>query len=134
MAATFDPTLPTKKDHIRLALGDAHANAESGPVADALLPDELISATISIHGYSEALAQLADSLVARFAQQPDYMAESGGVTVRWSERISVWKSIAERARAGQIPDPTSTIKKNTARIAVGKLAAQSAVDTRFRSD
>ena len=66
MSATFDITLPTLKDHIRLALGDAAS--VTGNLTAPLLQDESIITKLADCGYLEALAQLADSLVGLYAK------------------------------------------------------------------
>ena len=101
MTATYDASLTELKDYIRLALGDT-------AVATALLADETIEAMLAAHPYGEALAQLAEGLIAEYGQRPDEYSESGGVRLTWGERIEAWRRIADDARAGKIEPPTST--------------------------
>jgi hypothetical protein len=101
MASTFNPTLPTLKDHVRLAVGDTDTGA-------AMLADETITALLAAHTYPEALALCCDALVSLYGQRPSEYAESGGVKITWGERIEAWKDLAKRARAGKIATPTST--------------------------
>jgi hypothetical protein len=101
MAATFDPSLSTLKDHIRLAIGDTDTTA-------AMLADETIAALLAAHTYPEALAQCCDALVTRYGQRPDEYAESGGVKITWGERCKRWSELADNARAGKIKTPTAT--------------------------
>ena len=113
MSAIFDPSLPTQKDHIRLALGDKHSLSTSSDVTEPLLQDETIQAKIDSFGYSEALAQLADGLASEYAQVPDRFAETGGVSFSWSERVKNWRELAKLARSGNMVPPgvTATSKK-----------------------
>lgn len=106
-SATFDPALGTPLDHIRLALGDHHNDSVSGPVTDPLLIDAVIQAKIDGLGYVEALAQLAESLAARYANLPDEYQQGGtnGLRYSWGERVAQWLKLAERARAGKIKIP-----------------------------
>lgn len=90
MTASFSPTLDTAKDRMRDALGDR--DVPDG----ALRQDEEYVARLSLAG-SEALAtaQMAIGLASEFAQKPDSYSESGGISVRWSERIKTWLALAD---------------------------------------
>jgi hypothetical protein len=105
MSATFDPTLPTQRDHIRLAIGDKHNNGTAGDITNPLLQDEIIDAKLAMFGYPESLAQLCESLIAEYGQRPDEYSESGGVRIKWGARIAAWQKIADNARAGKIKTP-----------------------------
>lgn len=117
MTATFDISLASKRDHIRLALGDIDASSP-------LLVDETIDAKLSAFSYLEALAQLAEALVAQFGQRPDEYSESGGLSIKWGERIAAWRKLAEDARSGKIEAPT-TAKTQRYGAAVKQLNLQS---------
>lgn len=137
-SATFDPALGTPLDHIRLALGDHHSDSVAGPVTDPLLLDAVIQAKVDALGYVEALAQLAESLAARFAQQPDEYSESGGLRFKWSERVTQWLELARRARSGQIsiPGQARVYRPGAAvqRTTVQATLTSSAAGSQFRSD
>jgi hypothetical protein len=122
ITATFDITLPTLKDHIRLALGDAAA--ATGSVTGALLQDASIQTKLAQCGYLEALAQLAESLIAQYGQQPDEYDERGGIRLKWSERINAWKTIADHARTGKtrVPALQKPMRRN---IGLGRTMSQS---------
>lgn len=133
MAATYNASLTSLRDHIRLLLGDTNTSA-------AMLQDETIDALLTAYGWSEAVAQLADSLVARYAQRPDSYRETGGAAFSFAQRIPAWRELAARARAGKLPHPTATAR-TVAGPAQGTLTVQSAAagdsDTLmedFRSD
>ncbi len=117
MAATFDPALSTLKDHIRLALGDKDT-------ASPLLADETIAAKLSAFSYCEALAQLAEALIAEFGQRPDDYSETGGIHVKWGERIDAWRRIAEAARNGEIATPDTATRTTRHRAAIQELSRQ----------
>ncbi|MEN6583051.1 MAG: hypothetical protein ABFD54_11425 [Armatimonadota bacterium] len=123
MTATYDPTLPTLRDHIRLALGDTDTT-------NPLVQDETINAKLTTCGYCEALAQLAEALASEFAQRPDSYAESGGLTVKWGERVQAWQDLADSARSGKITPPYTTGSGGVAsrtRAAVGKMHVQASL-------
>ncbi len=135
--ATFDPTLPTQKDHIRVALGDRHNDDAAGAVTDPLLTDAVINAKIDALGYLDALADLAEGLAAEKAQEPDEFQESsGGLKMKWSERVKYWLNLADRCRKGQIKVPGVT-RSTQYGIAVRQTTAQATLTgpgSGFRSD
>jgi len=137
MPATFDPSLPTLKDHIRLALGDRHHDATAGPISSPLLADETIQAKLDTFDYPEALAQLAESLISEFGQRPDEYSESGGIKISWRERIAAWQKIVDAARSGGIKTPANK-RISRPRAAVAETTKQAATTTHpmtaFRSD
>lgn len=99
MAATYDPTLATPKDHARLALGDTDTTA-------ALLDDTTIQAKLDSFGYCEALAQLAEALAVEYAQRPAVVGDNGQ-RFEWPDRVKAWKDLAAAARSGKIAVPDS---------------------------
>lgn len=93
MAATFDLTLPTIKDRMRAALGDR--DVPDG----ALRQDEEYYAQLAISG-DEALATavMAEGLAVEYARRVDAFSESGGISVRWGERVKTWLALAKAIR------------------------------------
>lgn len=126
MTATFDASLGSLTDHIRLALGDTDTDAP-------LLQDETIAAKLAALPYCEALAQLADGLATEFAQRPDQYEESGGVQITWSERVTAWQKLAADARAGKIVPPT-TSRISRPRIALQETDKQAQLTSTTRTD
>jgi hypothetical protein len=96
--ATYDPTLPTDRDHIRLALGDTDTAAP-------LIIDSTIDAMLLEYAYLEALALLADALIAEFGQMPDRYSDQQGVALQWTGRLESWARVATNARTGKIAAP-----------------------------
>lgn len=94
MAATFDARLPTAKDRLRFALGDTDVTQ---PAAQ----DETYVAVLALHAADEQLAaiQMADSLILRYAQQPDVVDVDGAIKVSWRDRLPAWRELAARLRA-----------------------------------
>lgn len=133
MSATFDPTLPTHKDHIRLLLGDIHNSGTAGVVENALREDEVIEALLTQCSFSETVARLADSLVAEFGQRPDSYSESGGLSIKWSERVQTWKELAQKARAGLIQAPGKK-RRPGGLTAAGATTLQATTDQYHRPD
>jgi len=126
MSATYDQTLSTLKDHVRLALGDVPSNQVSGAVDDPLLQDETIAAKLDAFGYCEALAQLAEGLITLIGQRPSSYDETGGLSLGWSERINSWRNIVEAARSGRMRPPTES-RRFRPYAAVGQTTAQEKV-------
>ena len=95
MAATYDPSLPTARDRMRQVLGDTDVDPDS----DALLPDETYDARLEEHGETLATAILAESLAARYGQEPDAVSVGGQVQVSWRDRCRTWLELAKRLRS-----------------------------------
>ncbi|MBS1716463.1 MAG: hypothetical protein JSS72_01875 [Armatimonadetes bacterium] len=100
---SFDPSLPSLRDHLRLALGDTDS-------VSPLLADETIDAKLAAVGYLEALAQLAEALAVEAAQDPSrYAEDSSGMNIQWGERVAAWRQLALDARAGRIASPSGEV-------------------------
>lgn len=91
---TFDPSLALPRDRVRAAIGDRD-------MADPLRSDQEVDATVAFCGEDELLATavLAEGLAAEYARRVDSYSESGGISVRWGERIRTWLVLAENLRA-----------------------------------
>lgn len=98
MAATFDPALATKRDEARMWLGDYHTNASAGVVANAYFQDATYDAKIAAYTFPEAVAQLANALVSKYANQPDLYEEGHSLKLEWRARLATWRAIAAEAR------------------------------------
>lgn len=123
MAATFDPTLPTKRDEARLWLGDYHTSAVAGAVPNAFLQDETIDAKLALYPYPEAVAQLASALISKYANAPDTYEEGHSLRLEWKNRLAAWRTVVDEARASNV-SPTLVYRPG---IAVGQI--QSPLDT-----
>lgn len=93
MSASYDPTLPSAQDRMRQLLGDTNVS----PAESALIPDETYQARLTEHGETLATAILAESLAARFGQEPTSVG-SDGETYNWSDRAKTWLELAARLR------------------------------------
>jgi len=79
-----------------MLLGDTNEDAIGW-----LIQDETIGAMLSQFPFSEAVAQLAMGLAVRFAQEPDWYDDEGGVRARWNSRVKAWQTLATSLRTGE---------------------------------
>lgn len=84
---TYDSSLSTARDRIRLAVGDTDAT-------NPLRWDETIDALLTLHGEATATALIARSLANQYAQEPSNTTLPGGLTVSYSDRVKSWLSLA----------------------------------------
>ena len=95
---TYNPDLVTALDRVRFAVGDTDVEADA-----AIKPDEEYLAVIAAEDTEPgAIATMATALAAQVMQDPDSYSESGGISLKWSERIKTWLKIAENAAAHAI--------------------------------
>lgn len=91
MTATYDPTLPTDKDLVRLYISDTDA-------ANAEFQDEAIEAILTIEGSPLlAAARLADSLAAQYSSRSDLTID--GFSIKFSDRAEAYRDLADSLRA-----------------------------------
>lgn len=95
MSATYDQTLPTARDRIRFSLGDTTVS----PEASALIPDETYDALIIEHGETMATVVAAESLAAKFSQNPSQVVLVGGKAFTWADRAKTLLELASRLRS-----------------------------------
>jgi len=94
MACSFSTGLETATDRMRAALGDRDCTHP-------LRQDEEYEANLALAGDELlATAVMAEGLAAEFAQRVDAYSESGGISVRWSERVKTWLALAKGIRDG----------------------------------
>lgn len=88
------------RDYARFLLGDTAAET-------AVLQDEEIDALLGRLSFAEAVAQAAESCVARVSQQPDEFEDEGGLKTKWTQqRVRHWNELAARMRARVVPSTT----------------------------
>ena len=109
MVNTYDGTIlgTDSTMRARYQLGDTGRILDDDDETVWLLDQEEIEGMIVAYGYAEGVAQLADGLAVRFAQEPDEYEDEGGVKVRWTERVAQWVNLAKRLRAGDVSTETS---------------------------
>jgi len=90
---TYDPTLATPKDRIRLLIGDT-----GGIEGKELLRDEEIEALLSMEGSTLlAAAAAAEAIAAKLAQRTD-TSLPGGVRIAFGQRADHYLRLAQRLR------------------------------------
>jgi hypothetical protein len=107
MAFSFDLTLPSTRDRIRLMLGDT--------VAPGLRQDETIDQMLIAFGEAEATARLAEGLAAQYAQRVDSFHSSTGMSVSWRDRVSTWLELAKRLRSQSGGGPLGSASRAASR-------------------
>ena len=92
---SYDPSLPTTLDRIRLIVGDT-----SDDLATELFPDETYTATIAEYGASWkiAAAVMAEAVAVRIEQDPTSFTAQGDMSVGWSDRTRSLRDTAARLR------------------------------------
>jgi hypothetical protein len=104
MAATFDPALLTSRDRMRFDLGDTNVGAVKPAGADPLaLPadDAVYAGVLARRGNDERLAtlDLADALIAKYAQLETKASVDGVESAEWANRLAAWREGVARRRA-----------------------------------
>lgn len=92
---SFDATIQTPKDRLRLQLGDT-----SGDASTELLEDNTYLAALAKFGGDEdkALLFLAEGLYAKYSQQSTSVTLISGVNVRWRDRLKAWDETITRLK------------------------------------
>jgi len=97
MAFSFDPSLPTLRDQIRLRLADTDS-------ALAVFDDLSIDAMLGMYSYDEACAQLAESAGAEFSRMAS-VVDNGPLRYQYQERASFFTGLAKSIRSMAQPAP-----------------------------
>ena len=93
MAATFDPSLDTAKDRLRLRVFDSSPVDGDGNLTDPLLQDETYEAMLAAYGDDEDLAYAAlfpAAHAAAAAQMTRY--QSGNTTEEYGNRLKAFEA------------------------------------------
>ncbi len=101
---TFNPTLPTLKDHARMALRMWSFTSEADAIAKAYFSNEMIEAKILAFGYLEGLAQLAEAALAGVSDKLIKWTE-GDVSEQIADPNEYYRQLAKDARGGVIQAP-----------------------------
>lgn len=92
---TFDPTLSTTIDRIRLIVGDT-----SDDEATELFPDDTYEAEIANYtNWKLAAAAMAEAVAVKIEQDPNSVNVPGEVAVSWQDRTRSLRLAATRLRA-----------------------------------
>ena len=95
MTFTYDPALSSDKDTFRFRLGDTNSAA----LENERLEDEEIEATIAAQNTSEALAQCAEALAAKFFRHAT-TKQLASAKVSYEKRVDNLLALADRLRSG----------------------------------
>src|SRR5690606_33646947 len=94
LAVSFDPTLPTTLDRIRLIVGDT-SNDETVEV----FPDSVYLAEIDNYtNWKLAAAAMAEAVAVRIEQDPSSVAFPQDISVGWADRTRQLRATAVRLR------------------------------------
>ena len=97
MSFSFNPSLPTFRDQIRLRLADTDS-------ASAVFQDSSIDAMLGMYSYDEACAQLAESAGAEFSRMASTV-ENGALRYQYQERAAFFAGLAKSVRSLAQPPP-----------------------------
>ncbi len=103
-----DLLLSSPKDRARFQLGDTGVLKDEAGAVVWLVSDEEIGSFVALFGYAEGVAQIADALTVRFAQEPTLYQDEGGVKVEWGKRFEAWARLAQSLRT----NATKTVGAN----------------------
>lgn len=104
MTTTFDSTLSTARDRMRLALGDTNTGVAKASGTDPMqLPvdDSIYAGLLAYHGNDErkTTLALAEALIAKYAQEPNKATLNNVQSAEWANRLQSWVTTATRLRA-----------------------------------
>lgn len=102
---SYDPTLPTTLDRIRLIVGDT-----SDDQATELFPDETYEAEIANYAnWKRAAAAMAAAAAVKIEQDPTSIAFPGDMSVSWNVRtVSLRQKAAQLRAEADDEDSTTT--------------------------
>lgn len=86
MAFTFTKLLTTAISRVRRAVGDT--------ASPGLVPDETITAYVTLYGEAGAIRAVAGALAVEYAQQPGSVTLPNGLSASWRDRVTTWQAIA----------------------------------------
>ena len=89
---SFDPSLSSVRDRLRLQLGDT-----TGDPATEFMDDATYDAVYAYHGNKEpeTLLALAEGMIAKFSQAASRI-NLGDMEFSWRDRMVAWKAIVQK--------------------------------------
>lgn len=89
---SFDPSLPTVRDRLRLQLGDT-----TGVEATEFMSDATYDAVYAYNGNKEpeTLLALAEGMIAKFSQSASRI-NLGDMEFSWRDRMKAWSAIVQK--------------------------------------
>ena len=100
--ATFDPTLSTQKDMVRMRIGDLNGQPQW------FLADATITAMLGMYTYDETCAQCAESIGAICAQLAQ-STDQPNLKITYQARSSAMYKLADRIRDLAQPSPSEPV-------------------------
>lgn len=100
-AYTDDMSVPLNLARHLLAEDDANT---------AYLTDAKITSTLTVLGWQEGMAVLAQGLIVKLSGETTEASEAGGSTYKWADRLKGLQQVKAKADAGTLPDPHGTKK------------------------
>jgi len=101
MSFSFNPSLPTLRDQIRLRLADTESTS-------AVFDDLSIDAMLGMYSYDEACAQLAESAGAEFSRMAS-VVDNGPLRYQYQERAGFFTGLAKSIRSMAQPAPGAPV-------------------------
>lgn len=100
---SYDPSLTTVRDRIRMIVGDT-----SGVEEEEFFLDESYDAVIAQHSnWKIAAAVMAEGVAVKIEQDPSSFTAVGDMSVGWSDRTRMLRDIAKRMRAEAAAEDSS---------------------------
>lgn len=105
---SFDPSLPSLLDRIRLIVGDTSGPLDGAGDAE-ILPDETYLATIAEYdNWKLAAAAMAEAVAVRIEQDPTSVSFPADMSVGWSDRTRSLRATAVRLRSEAAAESQAT--------------------------
>jgi hypothetical protein len=113
VAATFNPAQTSARDRMRFDLGDTNVGVVKAAGADPLaLPvdDAVYDGVLARRGGNErqATIDLAEALIAKYAQLETKALVEGVVSAEWANRLVGWRALTTRLR-GELASEAPTV-------------------------
>ena len=89
-------------DRARRLLADTGQLTDASGTAIWEFSDEEIQGWITVDGFAEGVAKLADSLATKFSREPSSYSDDGGLRVEFRERINQLNKLARELRGSII--------------------------------
>lgn len=105
MANSYDPSVLATDAvmRARYLLGDTgRLKDDAGATVWLIDQEEIAGLLAGAPAFNEGVAQCADGLATRFAQEPNKYRDEAGVEIDWRDRVRTWLDLANRLRSGEV--------------------------------